>query len=738
MEKVTHEFKFGEHTLLLETGEFAKQASGACLVQYRGVTVLVTATMSREVEEGTDFLPLLVDFEERMYAAGKFPGGFFKREGRPSDEAILNARKIDRTIRPLFPKWLRNDVQIVATALSVDQVNPPDVLSLIGASAALLISEIPFKSPVGAARVARMHGEYLVSPTYPQIAESDVDILAGGTRNFLNMIESQCKEAEEPAVLEGLLLAQEEVKRVIEEIERFADKVPWRREKLSPQVDESAKKVLEDMVRALMLPKIEGLFPSSAKEELYDALKSVKEEVSQKVLEELPEASAQAVDLVEDEIIREYYRDFAFKTGLRADGRRPAEVREVTGRVGFLPRVHGSATFTRGQTQVISSVTLGTFADRQIIDTANVESEKRFVHHYNFPPYSVGEVRPMRGPGRREIGHGALAEKALEPLIPPEDQFPYSIRVVSEVTESHASSSMASVCGSSMALMDAGVPIPRAVGGVSIGLIEENPDKYILLSDLSGFEDHYGDMDFKVAGTELGITAIQLDTKIEGLNYKQIEETLALAKEARQFILAEMKKIIEKPRENLSEHAPVLLTLQIPVDKIGQVIGPAGRNVKKIQSETSATIDIDENGTVYISGYDKRGVYKAHETIRMMTQEIEPDMVFEGTVVSIVPFGAFIELVPGRDGLLHISNVADHRISKVEDYLKVGDKLMVRVREIDAGGKINLLREDIKYNRPPRERQYAGKESRPSRSYGDSGKGGGRAGGYSNKNRNRP
>jgi len=700
MDKVTQEIKYGEYKLVLETGEFARQASGSCIVQYRGVTTLVTATASQEPKEDAEFVPLMVDFEERMYAAGKFPGGFFKREGRPSDEAILNARKIDRSIRPLFPKTLRHEVQIVATPLSVDQLNPPDVPAIIGASAAILLSGIPFKEPIASVRVARMHGDIILGPTFPQLQESDIDLLVAGTRDRISMIENQSKEADESAILDCLKVAQEHIRAMIPEIEKFALKA---REtlNLSPRVaftENSApnQELVEKVMNALK-PRITALFPSPTKDELYKGLDNAKKEVAQQILEEFPDIPTTEIELIEDEVIRKLYRDFVFSTGKRADGRGLKDIREISGRVGFLPRVHGSATFTRGQTQVISSVTLGTFADRQKIDTVNIEAEKRFVHHYNFPPYSVGEVRPMRGPGRREIGHGALVEKSLEPLIPPESEFPYSIRVVSEVTESHASSSMASVCGSSMALMDAGVPIPRAVGGVSIGLIYENDEKYALITDISGFEDHYGDMDFKIAGTERGVTAIQLDTKIDGLTLRILEEALYLGREARIHILNQMNRIIDKPRPSLSEFAPTLLTLQVPVDKIGQVIGPAGRNVKKIQSETGSSIDIDENGTVYISGYDKRGVYKAYETIKMMTQEIEPDMVFEGTVVGITPFGAFVELVPGRDGLLHISNVTDHRIERVEDYLKIGDKVLVRVKEVDPSGKISVIREDIEY-----------------------------------------
>ena len=725
MERIIHEITLPEGTLRLETGEFAKQAGGAVLVSYQGVTLLVTATASAEPREGIDFFPLLVDFEERMYAAGKFPGGFFKREGRPSEEAILNARKIDRTIRPLFPSYFRNDVQVVATALSVDQKHPPDVPAIVGASAALALSPIPFPRLVAAVRVGYMHGDFILNPTYGQIADGDMDLLVAGTDRYINMIEDQSREIDESILFEGMKCADEEIKRLIGEIEVFVQKAGAKpkMEIPAPAEDEA----LRERVREKLTPLLGKIIPYEEKTGFYAALDDAKRTVRASVVEETPEVDALLLDGYLDKVVKEYAREYTLREGRRVDGRASEDIRPIAGRVGFLPRVHGSGAFTRGQTQVISSVTLGTFADRQRIDTANIESEKRYVHHYNFPPYSVGEVRPIRGPGRREIGHGALAEKALVPLVPSEEDFPYSIRVVSEITESNASSSMASVCGSSLALMDAGVPIPRAVAGISIGLLHQDDDHYLLLSDLTGFEDFNGDMDFKVAGTEQGVTAIQMDTKIEGLTLKLIKETLERARHGRLYVLEQMKSIISRPRPEISEHAPTLLTLKIDVDQIGLVIGPAGRNVKKIQTTTGAEVDVDEEGTVYISGVDRRGVYKAYETIKAMTQEIEKDMVFEGTVVSIVPFGAFIELVPGRDGLLHISNVADHRIDKVEDYLKVGDKLTVRVRDVDENGKVNLIREDIEYTHPTGPRRGGGGGDRSPR--------GGRGGGGSRPRR---
>ncbi len=725
MGQTTHEFMVGNGQLRLETGEIAKQASGAVMINCGGLTLLVAATASPEPREGADFFPLMVDFEERMYAAGRFPGGFFKREGRPSEDAILIGRRIDRTLRPVFPKNFHNDVQIVITTLSHDLVAPTDVMGIIGASAALGISRIPFPKLVAAVRIGFLDGEFIVNPSTEQAAASQMNLLVSGTRDYVNMIENESAEVPEDMVLEGMRRATDEIKRIISEIEAFIAKVgtPEKMDISEPVHDEK----LFAQVKALVDEALKDIIPSDSKADLYGAVSKVKKEACAKVLADNPDADPMRLAAYADKSVGSYMREFVIKKNIRVDGRGSEEIRPISGRTSLLPRVHGSALFTRGQTQVLSAVTLGSFADRQRIDSLMLEAHKRFIHHYNFPPYSVGEVRFMRGPGRRDIGHGALAEHALMPALPTDADFPYSIRVVSEVTESNASSSMASVCAGCMALMDAGVPMIRPVAGISTGLIYESDDKFVLLSDLSGFEDFNGDMDFKVAGTELGITAIQLDVKIEGLTLEIIEKTLERARVGRMFILQQMKDIIAGPREELSEYAPMLMMLKINPDQIGMVIGPSGKNIKKLEAETGADVEIDDDGTVYFSGVDHDGVKRAYEIVRAMTMEIEKDMVFEGKVVSVVPFGAFIELVPGRDGLLHISNVADHRIERVEDYLKVGDTLRVRVREVDDNGKVNLLRDDIEYTKPTGPREGAPRRdsgSRPPRR--DDRSGGGR------------
>ena len=733
MESISHEFTVGGRLLRLETGEIAKQASGAVLVYYGGTALLVTATVSAEPREGIDFFPLMVDFEERMYAAGKFPGGFFKREGRPSEEAILTGRRIDRTLRPLFPKHFRNDVQIVVTTLSCDGQSTPDVLGIISASAALSISCIPFPKPIAAARIAYVDDEFVVNPSQSQVASATMDLLVSGTRDYINLIEDQSREVPEDLLVEGFRRGHEEVKRIIGDIEAFAEKVgvPEKMVVPEPQFDQK----LYNRIKELVEPRLSEIIPHDDKTDLYRAISVIKKEARSKTLEEHPEADPLVLGGYADTVVKQYAREYLLREGVRVDGRGPEDIRPVSGRVGFLPRVHGSGLFTRGQTQVLSTVTLGTFGDRQRIDTLTTESQKRFVHHYNFPPYSVGEVRFMRSPGRREIGHGALAEHAILPAIPDEKEFPYTFRVVSEVTESNASSSMASVCGSTLALLDAGVPLVRPVAGISTGLIYESDDKFVLLSDLSGFEDFNGDMDFKVAGTTKGVTAIQLDVKIEGLTIEMIEQTLERARTGRLFILEQMSQVIPEARSELSQYAPTLVILNVHPEQIGIVIGPAGKTIRQLEADTGANIDIDEDGTVFVSGVDREGVNKAADTIRAMTMEIEVGMVFDGKVVSIVPFGAFIELAPGRDGLLHISNIADHRIERVEDVLSIGDRVPVKVREVDPNGKVNLIRDDIDYSRKNTSRDSApsGRDSgrRDTRRRDQTGRGGDKRGQHS-------
>ena len=713
--KQTFEIPLNGGSFKVETGAVAQQANGSAMVFYSGLALLATTVTAKQPRVGIDFFPLMVDYEEKMYAAGKFPGGFFKREGRPSEDAVLTARRIDRPLRPLFPDYCRNDVQIIVTALSSDRENVPDVFAINAACIALLISDIPFPTPIAATRVGRVNGEFVLYPTFKQLEEGDLNLLVAGTFNRINMLETESKQVPEQVIAEGIDIAHREIKRLIAEFQKIEKAVGKPKKELPPEPLPNPDLVA--MVRGFLVPKLEDFYPQTSKQVLETVLDEMKSETIEYVArtagdERFTTEELAFVPAIFEAEVSSFARRKVLDTGVRIDGRKPDEIRPIQGEVGILPRVHGSGLFTRGRTQVLSSVTLGTFSDQQVIDSLNLDATKRYMHHYNFPPYSVGEVKPLRGAGRREIGHGALAEKALLCVIPDEEKFPYSIRVVSEVLESNASSSMASVCGSTLALMDAGVPIETAVAGISMGILTQG-DKHVLLTDISGFEDHYGDMDFKVAGTSNGVTAIQLDVKIEGLTPEMIRGALDSARAARQFILDQLAEVIAKPREQLSEFAPLLTTIKINPEKIGLVIGPSGKNIKKIIADTETTIDIDDDGTVYIAGLKKEGVDRAVKIIRDLTMDIEEGTIFNGKVVRITPFGAFIELVPGKDGLLHISMVADHRIDRVEDILKMGDSVLVQVRAIDDNGKINLIRKDIEYRRPPSE-PHERPERRPS------------------------
>ncbi len=729
--KVEHfstEFTCGETSFRVETGLIAKQAGGAVMIYKDGLALLCCATATREPREGIDFFPLMCDFEERFYAAGKFPGGFIKREGRPSENAVLTARKVDRTMRPMFPDDFRNEVQIIVTAMSQDNVQVPDIYAIVGSSLALALSNIPWRNPIAAVRVGYVDGEYVINPTFEQLEESQMDLLVSGTRNRVNMIEDESQEVPVEIVAEGIRRGHEEIKRLVDQIEQFAEG------RSRPEMDYTPAPDLEDelkrRIEALAQPRIERMLPADSKEDLFGMLDDLKRDVAEELTAADEELDPVVVKRYVGKLVKQHARKLTMQ-GTRVDGRPVGEIRPIEGLVDILPRVHGSAMFSRGQTQVVSNVTLGSGGDRQRIDTVNFDESKRYTHHYNFPPYSVGEVRFMRGASRREIGHGALAEKAVEPVLPDEETFPYTIRVVSEVTESNASSSMASTCGSSMALMAAGVPIKQPVGGISIGLVTEGDD-YKLLMDLSGFEDFNGDMDFKVTGTRDGVTAIQLDVKIEGLTVAMVEETLKLAYQGYCTVIDQMSQVIPAPREEISEFAPKLEMLQIDVDQIGLVIGPSGKHIKKICADTGAEVDIDEDGRVFVSGTDHEGVMKALDIIRAMTTEIETGGEFNGKVVRIMPFGAFVELVPGRDGFLHISNVAERRIDKVEDVLDMGDIIPVRVEEVDDQGKISLIRTDIDYgNRPPRPERRPGGDNR--RRDGRDGRGGRDRGGRSDR-----
>ena len=680
--------------LVLEFGGVAKQANGSVLVRYGETVVLVTATMSKEPRTGIDFFPLLVDYEERQYAVGRIPGGWGRREGRPSEEAILSARMIDRPLRPLFPEGFRNDVHIVATVMSVDKSNSPTIAALIGASAALHVSDIPFGGPVGGVKVGRVNGRFVLNPTLAEQAESDLEITIAGTKDAVTMVEAGANEVPEQAILEAISFGHQFIKELClwqEEIRAQIGKGKAEVTVFQPALDLDRwvrEHVYEELVQALKASeKLE-------RERLLDEVRGGAHEAYQEEFgEEEYEEQSKFIDAVFDAVLKEEVRRAITQDRMRPDGRRPEEIRPVTCQVGLLPRAHGSGLFTRGQTQVLTSVTLGLKSDEQLLDSLTDEESKRYIHHYNFPPYSVGEVRPIRGPGRREIGHGALAERALLPMIPKEEEFPYTIRLVSEVLESNGSSSMASVCGSTLALMDAGVPIKQPVAGIAMGLVMMD-GKYTILTDIQGLEDALGDMDFKVAGTSRGITALQMDIKISGVTQLIMAEALEQARKARLFILDKMLAVIPKPRPDLSKYAPRIITMEIPVDKIRDVIGPGGKIIRDIIAKTGVEIDIEDDGRVYIASTDEEGGKKAQQLIERYVKDVEVGETFLGVVKRIMNFGAFVEILPGKEGLVHISQLENRRVKRVEDVLKVGDEVLVKVLEIDRQGRINLSRKE--------------------------------------------
>jgi len=680
--------------LVLEFGGVAKQANGSVLVRYGETVVLVTATMSKEPRTGIDFFPLLVDYEERQYAVGRIPGGWGRREGRPSEEAILSARMIDRPLRPLFPEGFRNDVHIVATVMSVDKSNSPTIAALIGASAALHVSDIPFGGPVGGVKVGRVNGRFVLNPTLAEQAESDLEITIAGTKDAVTMVEAGANEVPEQAILEAISFGHQFIKELClwqEEIRAQIGKGKAEVTVFQPALDLDRwvrEHVYEELVQALKASeKLE-------RERLLDEVRGGAHEAYQEEFgEEEYEEQSKFIDAVFDAVLKEEVRRAITQDRMRPDGRRPEEIRPVTCQVGLLPRAHGSGLFTRGQTQVLTSVTLGLKSDEQLLDSLTDEESKRYIHHYNFPPYSVGEVRPIRGPGRREIGHGALAERALLPMIPKEEEFPYTIRLVSEVLESNGSSSMASVCGSTLALMDAGVPIKQPVAGIAMGLVMMD-GKYTILTDIQGLEDALGDMDFKVAGTSKGITALQMDIKISGVTQLIMAEALEQARKARLFILDKMLAVIPKPRPDLSKYAPRIITMEIPVDKIRDVIGPGGKIIRDIIAKTGVEIDIEDDGRVYIASTDEEGGKKAQQLIERYVKDVEVGETYLGVVKRIMNFGAFVEILPGKEGLVHISQLENRRVKRVEDVLKVGDEVLVKVLEIDRQGRINLSRKE--------------------------------------------
>lgn len=693
----------------LEAGRVARQSDGAVWVTYGDTVVLVTAVAAKLPREGIDFFPLTVDYQERAYAAGKIPGGFFKREGRPRDQETVTARLIDRPIRPLFPKGFRRDVQIIATVLSADQENNPDVLALVGASAALTISPIPFMGPIGAVRVGRVGGRLVVNPTYKQIEESDLDLVVAGGKDAVMMIEAQAQEVSEDVLLEAIAVGQNAIVAMIRMQEALAELVGRPKISFSPPVDDPS---LLERVSALAREPIRGLATVHEKEAQEAKRVQIAEETLRAFASEPVEIQLQVKEILE-RIEREEMRRLILEEGRRADGRYAGDVRPITCEVGVLPRTHGSALFTRGETQALVTTTLGTSEDVQRLDTLAGEGFKRFTLHYNFPPFSVGEVRFLRGPGRREIGHGALAERALLTVLPSPEEFPYTIRIVSEILESNGSSSMASVCGATLALMDAGVPIKSAVGGVAMGLVMEE-GRSAILTDIMGLEDHLGDMDFKVAGTRRGISALQMDMKARGVTAALMTEALERARQARMHVLDEMEKTLAHPRPSLSVYAPRLITVKVPVDKIREVIGPGGKVIRSIVEETGCKIDVADDGTVEIASTDEAAAEKALAIINRIVEVPEVGKIYKGKVKRIVDFGAFVEILPGTDGLLHISQIAEHRIQRVQDVLSEGDEVNVKVIEIDPAGKIRVSRREVlraqgggaevdqKEERPPR------------------------------------
>ncbi len=674
-------------TLTFETGKLAQLASGAVLVRYGDTAVMATATMSAKPREGIDFFPLSVDYEEKLYAVGKIPGGFIRREGKPSEKAILASRVIDRPIRPLFPSDLRNDVTVITTVMSVEQDNSPEIAAMIGASAAICISDIPFAGPIAGVQVGLVDGELIINPTLEQREKSTLQLTVAGTAEKVNMIEAGAHEVPEDIMLKAILMAHEEIKKICAFIRQMAEEIGKPKREYQRIV---VSETLFEEIRAEFTDKVKAALDTNDKTERDERLKPVYEEVYAKYAD--TEVTPEEIDGVMYKLQKYIVRRWILDEGRRVDGRGLYDIRPLAAEVALLPRVHGSGLFTRGQTQVMSVVTLGAMGDQQMLDGIDTEEYKRYMHHYNFPSYSVGETRPSRGPGRREIGHGALAERALEPVIPSEEEFPYAIRVVSEVLSSNGSTSQGSVCGSTLALMDAGVPIKAPVAGISCGLVTEG-DRFITMTDIQGLEDFFGDMDFKVAGTKNGITAIQVDIKIDGLTPEIIERALMQTREARIKILDEiMLPCIGEARPQLSQYAPKIMTMTIDVDKIRDVIGTGGKVIQKIIAETGVKIDIEDDGRVYIATIDQEAGEKAMRIIKGIVSDVEPGQEFTGKVVRIMNFGAFVEFLPGKDGLVHISKLDRGRVEKVEDVVQIGDTIDVRVIEIDKMGRINLAR----------------------------------------------
>ncbi|MGQ9492400.1 MAG: polyribonucleotide nucleotidyltransferase [Anaerolineae bacterium] len=699
--------KLGDSIVIVETGKLAGQANGAVTVRCGDTVILATATAAQTPLEGANFLPLTVDYEERLYAAGKIPGGFFKREGRPSEAAILLCRLVDRPLRPLFPKGLRNEVQVIVTALSADQEHYLDILSIIGASAALTISDIPFEGPLGAIRMGYADGKLLFNPTALEMQHSLLDLRLAGTKDAIIMIEAGANEVSEDILLQAMQeghQAFQDVIRMQEEMRQAIGKP--KKEYPLFQVSEELAHIAQERLADRPMQVLEQ---AQSKEERNKALDQLRVEWIQELGETYPQLEIVAAF---EDYLKNVVRKAILERGYRPDGRHLNEIRPIQCEVGLLPRTHGSGLFTRGETQVLTIATLGTVSDEQIIDSLDATEEtKRYIHHYNFPPYSTGEAARLRPPGRREIGHGALAERALLPMIPPEEEFPYTIRLVSEVLSSNGSTSMASVCASTLALMDAGVPIKAPVAGIAMGLIK-GEERHAILTDILGMEDALGDMDFKVAGTAKGITALQMDLKARGISVEIIRSALDQAKEARLFVLDKMLSVIQKARPDLSPYAPRITLIKIDPEKIGAVIGPGGKTIRHIIEETGAKIDVEDDGTVYIASSDKASSEKAVAMIQALTEKPEIGKIYVGKVVRITDFGAFVEILPGTDGLVHISQLADYRVAKVEDVVKVGDEIMVMIIDIDQEGKIKLSRQAVLEGWTPEEARERDRKTR--------------------------
>ena len=693
--------------LTVETGRVAELANGDAIIHYGDTVVMVNVTASKEPREGIDFFPLSVDYEEKLYAVGKIPGSFQKREGKPADKAILTSRAIDRPIRPLFPKDFRNDVCVVATVLSVEQDNSPEVCAMIGASVALSISDIPFGGPTAAVNVGYVDGQIVINPTVAQREHSRLKLTVAGTMEKVTMIEAGADEIPNDTMLDCIKAGHEEIKKLCKFIEGIKEEVGKPKfEYVSFATDKDVYAEIKENFKERMYQDVQAVDKEVRDANMDKLAEDIQAYFVEKYGEEETEAKSTEIANSIHDLEKECVREMIFKEHKRPDGRRIDEIRPLSCEVGVLPRVHGSAIFTRGQTQVLSVVTLGTKSEEQELDGLDEETGKRYMHQYNFPSYSVGEARPSRGPGRREIGHGALAEKALVPVIPSEDEFPYTIRVVSEVLSSNGSTSQASICGSTLALMDAGVPIKKPVAGISTGLVtsKENPDEYVMLTDIQGIEDFFGDMDFKVGGTKDGITAIQVDIKNDGLTYDIIKEAFERTKVARDYILDEiMKPQIAEPRAELSKYAPRIITTTINVDKIKDVIGPGGKMINKIIDATGVKVDIEEDGRVCIYTDDAENGKKALKMIEDIAKDIEVGKVYDGKVTRIMNFGAFVDIGGGREGLLHISKISNKRVEKVEDVLAVGDEIKVKVYEIDNQDRINLTMKDLEENKENKE-----------------------------------